>query len=265
MMPVNALGMGYSQHTAQKEDDFYYLVHLVAQKVRGYEIYRRRQLPFWYIDTHAGCGNNRELGIAGSPLQAVNAIQDAGLSDYHVILCDTNEENCSQLNEEFHENKKIAVLNKDCRDVLRFLPDIISGYGIMVVDPNGDPYFQDLIAFYQREETSKIDLVIRLGATNYKRLVGAFDYIDLYDSLQAINKTFWYVKGPTRDNFQWTTIFGTNNSGLRPAKNKMNFFNITTNSGQAIINELNHNRKTNYLDFKEDQLPISAFGKGGKK
>jgi len=260
-MPVNKNGVGYSDRTPEKEDDFHYLTKLVAGKVKGYEIIKNTKLPFYYIDTHAGSGYNNEIGCLGSPLVALHAIQQAGLTNFQLILIDQNKKNCELLKDRLH-GANITIKKGDCRQVLKELAPIIGGYGIMVVDPNGDPYFENLIEFFKFENTVKVDLCIRLSATSWKRVASAFERDDLYDCLKKLNKLMWYLKRPVGgDPFQWTTIFGTNNTELKPAI-KRGFINIETCEGECALNILNHTRNTPVDGYKAGQVPLAAFTRG---
>lgn len=235
-MPVNKNGVGYSDRTPEKEDDFHYLTKLVAGKVKGYEIIKNTKLPFYYIDTHAGSGYNNEIGCLGSPLVALHAIQQAGLTNFQLILIDQNKKNCELLKDRLH-GANITIKKGDCRQVLKELAPIIGGYGIMVVDPNGDPYFENLIEFFKFENTVKVDLCIRLSATSWKRVASAFERDDLYD------------------------CFGTNNTELKPAI-KRGFINIETCEGECALNILNHTRNTPVDGYKAGQVPLAAFTRG---
>ncbi|MDD5050007.1 MAG: hypothetical protein PHH09_13865 [Methanoregulaceae archaeon] len=258
-MPVTKTGMGYSDKTPEKEFDFAYLAKLVASKVRGLEIYSGKKLPFYYIDTHAGNGYNHEIGCIGSPIVVLKAIQEAGIHTFQAILIDKNKSNCHTLRANFINDPRITVRKNDCRHVLSAIGPSIQGYGIMVVDPNGDPYFDMLADFFKNEGTSKIDVCIRLGATNWKRVITVHNRSDLFDGIHNIDKNYWYLKRPAiGDPFQWTTIFGTNNPGLKPAQNK-GFISIETDEGQCVLNVLNHTRNTPVNDYKAGQLPIDVF------
>lgn len=258
-MPINETGMGYSDKTPTKEADFYYLINLVAGKVRGYEIIKNTKLPFYYIDTHAGSGYNWEIDCEGSPIVGLKAIRKAGLAQYQLILIDKNKKNCKSLKSNFLHDQHIIVRNNDCRHVLKLIGPSFNGYGIMVVDPNGDPFFEDLAEFFNYENTSKLDLCIRLGATSWKRVSSAFERDDLHDCLTKINKNNWYLKRPEAgDPFQWTTIFGTNNPDLKPAIKK-GFININTSEGECTLNILNHTRNAPIERYKAGQTPLTAF------
>jgi hypothetical protein len=259
-MPVNNTGVGYSNATLEKEDDFFYLINLVASKVRGLEIIKNINLPFLFIDAFAGNGYHEEIDCPGSPIVGLKAIKKAKLSKYKLLLIDRNKSNCDLLRSHFLYDQHVTIRKDDCQNVLKNIIPSIEGYGIVVIDPNGDPIFDVLSHFFSYENTTKLDLCIRFGATNWKRAVSVHEKIDLFDGIKEINKNYWYLKKPKMglDAFQWTTIFGTNNKNLVPAA-KRGFINIDSDEGQCILNVLNHTKDTPIEGYKAKQLPLTAF------
>lgn len=258
-MPVNHKNMGYSNHTLEKEDDFYYLIKLVAQKVRGMESIKGIPFQFTLIDAFAGCGYNYELNCPGSPVVGIQVLNNVGLLRHRHLLIDSNHKNTTELKQLFGKNKYTTILTSDCRDILKSISKTIVGWGVLVVDPNGDPFFNDLSAFYKEPNTGKIDVIVRISATNYKRIVAVHKRPDLCDSLENINKQFWYVKAPSQGPHKWTTLFGTNEPKLKPAVSK-GYFKIDSPKGQSIVGLLNHTKATQATDYKPAQLPLDPFG-----
>lgn len=266
-MPVGPNGVGYSGFTQTKEDDFRYIARTIAGKVCGIQKSKQYKDIFLYFDPFAGSGFNYEVNCPGSPVVVIEELKRLKLQ-YHAVLVDQNKENCESLRATFKDQEcrygQVEIHHSDCRPVILWSQQLIEGtpHGLMIVDPNGNPYFEMIRAFYSTDNTEKIDLCIRLGSVNYKRCVGAFGWSDLRDSLEQINKKYWFVKYPESEKYQWTTIFGTNSPVLKLGRNH-GFNRVDTPFGEAVLNDLNHTRKDDPDDYKNGQLPLKAFFNGG--
>lgn len=246
-MPINQYGMGYSINTFYKENDFYYIIYHILKIIRGREVITGKQIPFIYIDLFSGCGENKDIYCDGSPLLAVKAIKKSKISNYVLFLNDINKECCEKLNTLIQEPNAI-ISNKSFDEILINPPPILlNKTGVLFIDGNGvsykrQTYFKFIKEFYEKKGTDKIDLIFRISATNYKRSMVKYNYPDLIDEMRKINKLYWYLKSPSKDAFQWVTLFATNTNEIFK-NNKSSFYKADSAKGSRLLNKIN---QTNY-------------------
>lgn len=261
--------MGYSEATHEKEGDFRYLIDMVMGKVKAFETRWGQKIPFTYIDMYSGSGFNYAIDCLGSPVIAKDLMEKNRMSLPRYHLVDLESKNTDHLKIIFGRSpesdaelpRNVRIYTDDCRNVVKKIRDSVSGYGILLIDPNGDPQFDVIRTFYESDQTSTIDVIIRVASTNYKRILSTRSHDEnLKDCLSSIDKKYWYLKEPSKCAKRWTTIFGTNigSKRMRPSQLK-GFYAIHSPKGQAVLGRLTYTKSTPPDKYDTTQLPLDPF------
>lgn len=242
-------GVGYGDHTLQKQDDFRGLLSLHISIVDGItgKPGNAWQRYYNYIDMNAGAGDQN--GIPGSPILFLNQIERTTIP-YQATLIEREQCNAEKLQTAINSGQwrgGIKVVNNDHAVALRngAAPGK-STHGIIYHDPSGTvPDFDLLAELSKKPAFQRIDFVVYLSATNIKR-VRRFEQVTgrdakvklLTDYLKAINKSTWIIRKPM-GRHQWTFAIGSNWVNF-PAWEKRGFYKIDTPEGKSMLERLTY-------------------------
>jgi three-Cys-motif partner protein len=259
-MPLRK-GVGYGEYTEEKQKHFAGLVNLHVRATKGILGRRKADKHYHYIDLNAGPGRYKDGNgrmYTGSPLLFLDKAM--GLSvPFKAFLVEIEKTNCEDLNDwttAYRAYGDISIIHGDNEDVA---PELLNGssdiprYGMVYSDPTGSaPPFDMLADLSKLPAYQRIDFVIYLAATNYKRFrraehcpVSEF----LIEKLRKIGKTTWIVREPTGAH-QFTFLIGTNWRRF-PDWKKQGFYNVNTPEGEALLALLNFTQEEQRLLLAE--------------
>lgn len=244
MVVVN--GQGQSQATPIKQGIFEAVLdqHLsIVSAIRMTKYLQRgwRFPGYVYIDATAGCGDNLEVGVPGSPRIFDGKIRDSGMP-YKSYLIDRDSKNVERLQSLFKDDPRVNIYCGKHEFVMsEVLTDIGNNkpFGILYFDPNGAPNFEFIAHLCRAPMLERVDLLIRFSATAVKRVRRAFGRDSLEEMIREIPKTNWMVGyGAYRDPWQSAFLFGLNT----PIKEyrKTGLHNIDSATGQQILYQINY-------------------------
>lgn len=256
------MNQGQSEHTEEKQ---YGLGKVLSQWLSIMD----RIVPKWkittpvlYVDMNAGAGWNEEVNCIGSPLLFLSESEKHDFKK-EIYFLDSSANSVVELGERIleAEPRDMTSCHLIVGDHHESLPGIIDkhrGYGLIYHDPNGLPSFDLLREIYQRPNTGKLDILIRISGTNYKRIrngtkavSSTVRYPNLKDQLRSINKKQWIIRdivdkdengNPRADPFQWTFLLGTNWTEYK-AWESQGFYKIESSKGAAILNRISYTVK----------------------
>jgi hypothetical protein len=245
-MPVEN-GVGYGQHTQQKQADFRYLVgcHLlvfgcmVAKAARNGKVWPPPE--YWYFDINAGMGCCPGDGEPGSPVIFAQEACDKGVP-VRSMLYELEPSNCAALASCMTQFGGVHIHQGDHREtLLPSVPDVDRPrLGLLYCDPSGTyPPFDLLAEFASNKLTERIDLLVYLNATNIKRVHsvhGEKGYKRLDEALSSIPKEAWVIR-ESAGHEQWTFAFGSRWDGIKRLR-LPGFHPIGSPEGQAILHKL---------------------------
>lgn len=242
-MPVKN-GMGYSGATPDKQSGLAKYMSLHMKIVRQIlDKYRWADQRYYYFDLNAGCGENIEIGIDGSPRIFKDQVSNHGL-DYEAYLIEIEKGNCQDLDAEFSKDKKIKTINANNAEVILQILENFTGkeYGLIYIDPNNLADFDliEKISF----ACGRLDILVRYPVTSLKRARGAHCemFQRIIEYINRINKEKKIIRAPMDgDKFQWVFLFFANyiNGGW----GRERFFDISSNAGKEILKKLNYTRE----------------------
>lgn len=210
--------------------------------------------PVLYVDMNAGSGWNQEVDCIGSPLLFLSESEKHSFSK-DIYFIESNANSLISLGERIQECKPKDLLS--CNLVngnhSEILPDIAKqhhGYGLIYHDPNGLPSFDLMRNVFDQKNMSKVDILIRISGTNYKRIRNGTKavsshvrYPNLKDQLKSINKKQWIIRDIIDpDPYQWTFLLGTNWTEYK-AWESQGFYKIESSKGAAILNRASYTTK----------------------
>jgi three-Cys-motif partner protein len=255
------MNQGQSEHTEEKEYGLGKVLSqwlsVVDRIVAKYKI----TSPVLYVDMNAGAGWNEEVNCIGSPLLFLSESEKHDFKK-EIYFLDSSANSVVELGERIleAEPRDMTSCHLIVGDHHESLPGIIDkhrGYGLIYHDPNGLPSFDLLREIYQRPNTGKLDILIRISGTNYKRIRNGVDslgkkkqisdligkYPNLKDQLKSINKKQWIVRDIIDpDPYQWTFLLGTNFVDFK-AWESQGFYKIESSKGAAILNRISYTVK----------------------
>jgi len=260
MAVINGIGQSLATISKQRILDAILDQHMAV--VRG--ISRKYAARDWhfpgyiYIDATAGCGDNTEVGVPGSPRIFYAQIRRSGLP-YQCHLIDKKPVNVQALQRIFGDDPCVQIYCGDHREVLYDVLQTIRGrpFGICYFDPNGVPDFEFIADLCKKQVLEKVDFLLRFPATAVKRAQGAFGRRSVKESLESIEKTNWMIGvGAHRDRWQSTFVFGLNHPINEYARTGL--YSIDSDKGESILRQINYTVKeraaslpgqTNLFDF----------------
>ena len=247
-MPIEN-GVGYGDHTQQKQDDFRGMLSLHINIVDG--ITQRPgnawQRYYNYIDMNAGPGNQN--GIVGSPILFLNQIERTTIP-YQATFIEREPCNVEKLQSAINSKTwrgNVLVVNNDHAVALHngTAPQR-STHGMIYHDPSGSVPDFDLLAELSKKPAFKyIDFVVYLSATNIKR-VRRFEQATgrdakvklLTDYMKSIDKSTWIIRKPMGKH-QWTFAIGSNWVKF-PDWEKRGFYRIDSDEGKSMLERLTY-------------------------
>lgn len=269
-MPVATNGVGFSDNTPNKQrmfgriiDQHLAVVGVIRKKFLQNQYSGWPRKEYLYIDAMAGCGHSPETGAAGSPLIFVERARRSGMS-YRCHLIDRNDENAAALRATLSNDPRCEVHSGRYQNVLPGLVSQIRGrpYGLIYLDPNGQPDFDFITQLSQDSALSRVDFLIHFTATGLKRARRITDGATLEDRLRQINKQLWMIAPVTEGSpWQWTFLIGLNYR-MKPYE-KMGFVYIDSDRGERLLYEINYTKDEKDAIPPKDQLILSDFfGRG---
>ena len=254
-MPINEDGVGYSEYTQGKLFAFAGILEMHAKICRRIQS-KYPRTPYYYIDLNAGVGS-----VAGQPssVPIAKRILDEHLMDRFIYAVDINPNAPAALAGQaceaaWGDNRVIAPM------WIERIPKYPSAYGLIFHDPNDLVDFDLLGRLYEQPQTQKVDLLIYMSATTWKRYrTGSSKRIaSLIVELGRINKRYWIVRDP-RGKHQWTFLLGTNWQDF-PYWERGGFYRVDGREGSRVLAKLSETSEEarQSRDFKRPHLPLGT-------
>lgn len=245
--------VGRSEYTRLKQNDLKYFleVHLnITKSILAKNKWSNQKM--FYADIFAGDGG--EENISGSPVifENVNYEYDIPCDP---IFIEENPVTVHRLQQKIDS----PVINDRNENVLPNIYPLKNQYGLLYVDPNGDPPFDLLNQFYQKPNTKYIDLLIYFSGTTIKRALkapAAKREINLKSNILSMPKKHWLIRSFVGKH-QWSFLLGINWPDF-PKLKKIHFHKIDSKEGQNILNHINYTAKElkelNITKYKDQQM-----------
>jgi hypothetical protein len=248
------MSQGQGDHTTEKQ---YGLEKVLSQWlsimdriVAKYKI----TSPVLYADMNSGSGWNEEVNCIGSPLLFLSESEKHNFKKA-IYFLEENARSVVELGERILETEPrdmtaCQLIVGDHRESLPKIIDKYHGYGLIYHDPNGMPSFDLLRDLSKQPNFAKVDILLRISGTNYKRIrngtkavSNTISYPNLKDQLKSINKRQWIVRDIIDpDPFQWTFLFGTNWTEYKDWESQ-GFYKVESSKGAAILNRISYTLK----------------------
>ncbi|MBL6996722.1 hypothetical protein [Desulfobacula sp.] len=230
--------VGRSEHTELKQKNLEYILS-VQLKIFKHIIANHKWVndKIFYADIYAGDGGINDC--AGSPLIFEKVCNENSIK-CDPIFIEENPVTAKRLSAKI----KSSVINDRNENVLPQLYPEKNQLGIIYVDPNGDPKFDMLEDFYNKQNTKMIDLLIYFSGTTIKR---AFKSpitkrdISLIDNITRLPKKKWLVRNAT-GKFQWSFLLGSNWIDV-PRYKSIGFYEIDSIFGRSVLNIINYTKE----------------------
>jgi hypothetical protein len=230
--PINPRGVGCSDQTAIKQQEFAAIVRLNVALVHNINVGRqlRGQKPYPYVglDPTSGPGGyiwQPPLGplqtIIGTSLRSALTCHEGDLQGgYRLGFIEREQAWVTCLKERLEEMaragkvdlERIEVSHGRYQDlavdwVLRNVPRH-GARGLIAPDPNGEFSFDTLKALGELPHLKCVDFALHVSAAvlKWRHNQGA---VPLPDAMAACRKDNWFV-GPVTKNWQWAWLFGCN-------------------------------------------------------
>jgi hypothetical protein len=243
-------GMGCSQYTKEKQDNFRYILqgHLRIVKAALGKVATLRWAcsRYHYYDITAGSGFLN--GYPGSPLIFLEEAQRLGLS-FEARFVEINEESAVALQKAIGDRVDARVYNGDNGMVINAwsidLPmQQKKPIGLFYGDANGGiSHIQAMQHVADVDAWKYMDILLYVGATYVKRFrrVGCINFDKRLDEcLSSLNKKKWLVREP-HGAHQWTFVLGTNYQGIGQFK-KIGLHSMDSPQGQEIMDKLTYTK-----------------------
>lgn len=229
--------VGRSQHTELKQKNLEYILD-VQLKIFYHAIANNRWAhnKIFYADIYAGDGGVNNCD--GSPLIFERVCQKNNINCKPVFI-EENPVTAQRLSDKI----QASVVNAKNETVLPHLCPDKNQFGIMYVDPNGDPNFKIIEQFYNKPNTRMIDLLVYFSGTTIKRAFKSTitkRNISLIDNISSLPKKKWLIRNAA-GKFQWSFLLGSNWINL-PKYKTIGFHCIDSTIGQSVLNTINHTK-----------------------
>lgn len=248
-MPVDKVtNVGCGPDTELKEEHFRGIVSIIAGAAKGAMNHQRSiaNRCFWAYELNAGSGMNEYNGnvFEGSPLIALDVLRNLQLP-YRAVFMDNGKDNIDNLRVLAGNDPNVTCVLANNADYMRSHCSNVGRdcYGYVFHDPNGvDDFNADmLLDIFNYPAFHRIDLIINIGATSFKRVLGAFPNrqdarLDTAISRLVDRKKVWLVREPYGKN-QWTFLVGSNWVKL-PDWKRQGFFRMDSPEGEDILDRL---------------------------
>lgn len=236
-MPIDSTGVGYSDHTSEKQEAFAALVSVHLQMAWGAAV--KYQNPrYYYFDLSAGPGCHDRYGD-GSPLLFCAAAERMADKQpafkYSALMVDRNAQNVARLQRELDARRyyNAAAVCEEAGKVLRqyAVGRYGTSFGLFYLDPTlpADMPWRELA--YCSQFWKRADILIHVPAASFKRVQHLDGRQPLREHLASIDKTRMCIMEPA-DKHQWTFFYLTNGKPL--VWKKRGFHDVDSRTGQRI-------------------------------
>jgi hypothetical protein len=211
--------------------------------------YSGRGYRYWHLDCNSGSGWNDDVDVPGSPLVFHRAADEylTGMKR-EAFFCDIDFDRLKILKNRISNQCSSYCLPGDNEEAIQVFAERIRSSdnpryaaGSVIVDPNGywyrnsrgeGPPVNALTEF--SKEFERIDIILNLNATAYKRQVGAgFEMIAPRDVLFSLNRSHWLVRRTICRGSDFLLAVGRNlKTGSHPA---LGFHHIDSDEGRFIM------------------------------
>jgi len=245
----NNNGYGYSNHTAQKQQELVYMLNAFIPICKGaLSQWRNFDQTLYYIDLNAGPGTSLESCVIGSPIAFLELAQKHNAS-YQAILIEQELILCQQLQRAVVGYDNVTIYCNDHKYAIQHVIETTTRnrMGLLYADPNGDPRseFEVIRQLTSLREYDRFDVLIHFSATAIKR---AKTEECLYDYLEGVNKKYGFISDP-QEQWQWTFILATNWRGM--PKLGPNWARIGTPEARERLAYLNNTKTGNSKNKKQ--------------
>lgn len=244
-MPTDR-GFAWGEWTPQKYEHYSaicrMLLRIWAEVFRNHGFYG---WTFHHIDAMAGPGMCSELGLRGSPLLFLDAINGtAELMRFRVDLIEKHPDHYESLLKSIEPQFEdfVHVHNGSYEE---HIPKILEKTnilaGLLFIDPThvSDLHLETLELVSQ--ERPRMDILTYIGATFLKRSAHYDSIPQLAEYTGNIQKRCWFVREPMGKE-QWTFLLGTNYPSMGDYK-RIGLFRSDSARGQKIWRRLTNTAK----------------------
>jgi len=255
---------GQGSGTARKQEGLYPLLLMILRMTKN------SPYPFWYGETHAGCGRNRKVDCEGSPLTFGRAARDSGKKEINAAFCDINPVAIEELRKYadvlpsdslfFCQNNADFLLELTCR-IRAKEPNPKFAWGAIFCDPQKYRDFPIKALAEFMFEFRKIDLILNLNATLFQMFQGCKESLNgnvpvkhmdkptRRELIAMFHKKYWLVRNLVGKGHRFTLCYGTNNDKFfHEGKHFLDFYDINSVEGKMIFDAL-HNVNPDQLEF----------------
>ena len=268
-MPRLNNGMGIGAQSAEKFQDFEGIINIVAKRAIGaLAKFPNWQQPYTAVDLTSGPGFDKLPDCSftkGTPLLTMDRLHErhtttgvrcaAAFFERHAERAGQLREALRQAYGASQQGISYKVHTDDSNDWLEAFgtPEAMKGtMGVFIYDPTEAVDLDFLAAIANIKHLARYDLLVYVSATAIKRPRSLPSYYQtdrrtLVERLQAINKRKIIVRKPAGPS-QWTWFIMTNDPKFpvwhkaAGRSNGLNFFDIATPEGWAVLEQLNWTR-----------------------
>ena len=252
-------GIGWSECTADKESGLGQLLGLhmeICQAILRKHPYFPRD--YYYFDITAGSGSNDGANCYGSPVVFLQEAARRGLQ-YQATFIEKDSINSANLGKALWSySGNHSILNCNHQDVLATLIDGVpkSAFGMIYVDPNGEPPFGLLSDVSRLEPCKRMDMLVYASASTVKRRRTVHGGKSLVEHMESIDKRYWLIRDH-QSKFQWTFLLGTNWVEF-PSWETRGFYRLQSEKGREILDELNWTKRER-AQRQQMELPYATY------
>jgi len=240
-------GQGQGQTTRDKEIGFDAVMRRNARLAKN--VMRKNkwvEYSYWHFDLNAGKGWNDTAQVLGSPILAIHAIRDYFQDKHFCFFVDISGDAIGSLSvrKEIDPERHFLHLG-DNSDFASSIPHLIKAkgekpyfaLGSVYCDPNATDVPMDALAALAKE-CNRLDIIINVQCTSFKRTGSAFPISSLHLMLQ---KKYWLIRRHSpSDPWQSTILIGSN--GDFDAYESKGLVFLDSPEGQRIARQCEHTR-----------------------
>lgn len=239
---------GFGPETERKQEDYEYIQRVHLRVVSQVQQKHDWAHPGYHLlDFTAGPGMMN--GVKGGPLRFVEMARELH-PDWRAWFYEQDAESAACLDAHLARYgsepfERVRVLAADHNEAVPVAEDYLrnlkgAAMGLIYVDTNGTVLPDETVATLARltKTLRRMDILIYVAATTYKRCRGAFgdSRPGLLDHLAAIGKPHWFVREP-HHRHQWSFIFGTRYE-LYPEMKNIRLYSTASEKGASILGRL---------------------------
>lgn len=241
-MPVDSEGVGYSDHTSDKQRLFRGIVSVWLKMAYGAATkfgYFNRPNRIYYFDLNAGPGWHREYGH-GSPMIFCQLAEQLKMVypefRYSALMVDQSADNVNALRRQLDDasyyhaaathDDNAVVLGQYAKSIYR------NAFGLFYFDPTtpSDMPWEQIVAISRTWRSA--DILLHIPAASFKRVQNRWGNPSLLDSLHAIDKRNKSIMKPVGKH-QWTFIYLTNGPTIKWPS--VRFYDVDSAEGRATF------------------------------